>query len=177
MCGVLHRDLSDSLIQGSQLTQCRSWRRSSLIRLLSVCLMLEFAVHRTGIWERKVGVQWGRTQTGSHSETDGKLCQFCCLWPWLCGYPERAGPFVMEVTTHTWPRRQRLSGSLGEGRVVVAASHHWSRWGVQWVQAADVLPDVCPFTCSLRLLHSSLSCGPPNLETNGSGNLGECDLA
>ena len=158
MCGFLPRGMSDSLIQRSPLIQCRSWQCSLLIRLL-VCLMLE------SIGQEFEKERWkcpGRKQTGSHSKTDGKLCQLCCLWPWLSGHPERAGPLSWSWP-HTLGPEDRDSGSLGDGRVAVAASHQWGRWGVGDRR--------CPTRCALHLPHSSLS-GPPSPETNGREILG-----
>lgn len=125
------------VIQVSLLTQDVS---SLEIRLFSACLVLEFKVHRTSIWERRMDVQWGRTDW---KPEQGRSKALSVLLPLTLAVSMscKTGPLLWSQPHTVGPGGQD-SWSLEEGGGVAAVSHQWGRWGDQRVQAAGVLPDV-----------------------------------
>lgn len=119
-----------------------------------------------------LNVHWGRTSTGWRPQQDElktvSILLSVTLVMWVTC---KIWTFVMELTTHTWPRRQRSLGSLMGGGIVSASG------------AGPTIPHIsevhgkingcrlqrCSFACASACC-TSISCGLPKPETNGKEN-------
>lgn len=117
-------------------------------------------------------VHWARTSTGWRPQQDGlktlSVLVSATLVMWVTC---KSWAFVLELITHTWPRRQRSLGSLRGGTVVAVAGA-----GPTMPHISEVHGKInrcrlqrCPFACASACC-TRISCGPPKPETNGKGN-------